>query len=122
MIPADTVGLYDYANYTSSALEDELYYTLSSHKRCVSGENRDKCCKMRNYSDQAENIIESYKSGNPIQRYTINLSDLKQSFPEDLRSIINIVTNVVSRILKDVDPQFYKVSKIRDKIRWKFIA
>lgn len=109
---------------TSSAIEDDLTFRLSS--KCEYQIDWEKVIHInRKYIDYAEHFLYRINIFKPVPKFDISWADVPQKLQEhlinmDKKTVNNIMTNVVRRILESIDPVYFHTNGIYGKIKWRF--
>lgn len=115
---------YDF--FTTSALEDDLIFHLSSKcKYQIDAETKVIHLDYK-YLNYAEHILYRINVLKPAPKFEISRQDIPQKLEQyliklDTKTITCILTNVVRRILESVDPVYYHTNGIHGKVRWRII-
>jgi hypothetical protein len=112
--------------WTIAKIVDELVIELGSSNSYGINQETGQICITHKYHDQAKWVLYRINIYNPLPEFVISISDLSPKLKEELYSLgadpverDQVITDAVSRILEATDQQYYHVSGVHSKIRWR---
>ncbi len=116
--------------YSEAGLEDALVGSLSSCNTFYLEETRNHqqtICIKWSYLEQAETLLYKINLYHPLPEFVIYIEDIPQVIQQEINHLNEITvkktfTNVVRRIYESVNPDYFHISGIYGKVKWKLVS
>lgn len=110
--------------YTIAAIEDELVYALQAVTTPFLNDSNKIVPIRQKYIEQAKRLLYRINVFQPVPVFIINISDIPLSLQKQIERIslsekYEVITCVVSRILEDVNPRYFRINGVCRNIRWR---